>query len=204
MSTHSDLKKAIVAAVGLELRACGFVRKKGVFVSSIFGEVYGWVGLNCASHGSAVRWSVNPVVGVHNRTLETLVDDLAEKDRARQWFATVGRPVGYLMPKHSYVTFDFEVGSDPQLRAKEIARNISTYGVPWMNQLADLENLSQAVREHCVGEVISYLVPCIELLLGSVDKALQVAREYRRVWQGGGEHEAAYEKFIERVANWEG
>lgn len=204
MSEYAKLKEDIESLVLDRLGRYGFVRKRPVYVKPLEDEVFGWVGLNTADYPALSECSVNPVVGVHNKKLERLIGQLRERDHSKRWFATVAKPIGYLMPVGQFTTFSFAVGGDTEKGVQDVVSNIVSFGTPWMTQLVDLESLQKAVERESVREDASYRLPGIHLLQGNKNKALQVAGEYRKVWQGKGEHETAYEKFIERVANWEG
>jgi hypothetical protein len=168
-----ELLVEIVKIVEAELKPLGFRKVKGVFVCPVGADMFGWLGLNTASHRNDGRVGINPVVGVRSERIEQRIGRLLGEKQPRL-APTICTSLGYLMPEARYVEWLFEPAPFDYLsECKRMARAVEVYGMPFMNsnstltaQLQDLEHLRFSSKETAV-----YRCPVAYLLSGRTELA---------------------------------
>jgi len=155
------------------LRALGFRKRSGpIYTVALTPDVLGWLGLNTASrHQPAGTVEVNPVVGVHHRTVEEIVAELRGEAIHPYHPPTVCTPIGDVTPAHRYTAWEIgEVWSAP---AAAMLEAVERYGLPYLRSLTDLDAIRVAAEERR-GHHLEYRLPVIRQLLGHP----------RQAWEG--------------------
>src|SRR4051812_40130768 len=151
----------------------GFKKRAGnVFTIELAPGVLGWLGLNRATrHRARGEVEINPVIGVRFQEVERLVAECrGEKFHAYQP-PTISIPLGYLMPESKYKAWVFATEGAKYVAAEMVAA-IAGYGVPFMQSVTHLPELSRRLEaspgfEH----QLVYRRPVAALLAGDLMRA---------------------------------
>jgi len=172
MSEKTKLLNEAVGVIERELAVFGIRKSRSFYTCAIDRNVSGWVGLNFTKSRSDGRVGINPIVGVRNESVESLVERLSNQAGARP-AATLSISLGYLMPEKRYLEWLFEPEPtfDYVSEAKKVATAIEVYGLPFMKTNAtlgavieNLEHLRFSFKESAV-----YRLPVAYLLAGKPD-----------------------------------
>jgi hypothetical protein len=126
----------------------GFRKRAGaIFTIDLASDVLGWLGLNHASrHRPPGQVGVNPVVGVRHQAVERLIAELRREKFHGYVPPTVSTPIGYVMPVHSYTSWEF--GGEYGIAAMgELIAAVVDYGVPFMRSLVRLPAILDAINQ---------------------------------------------------------
>jgi hypothetical protein len=74
MSEKSKLINAVLGVIERELSAFGILKNRFVYTYPIDRAVSGWIGLNLIKNRSDGRVGINPIVGLRNEAVESLVE----------------------------------------------------------------------------------------------------------------------------------
>jgi hypothetical protein len=154
-----------------------------------------------ATHRGDGAVEINPVVGVRSQKVEQLVSELSGRNQRNRFLPTVSTNVGYVMPQQSYYRQLFRSGVDIKIGTGELADVVSTFGVPFMRQNANLEVLSESMERH-IGwpDIISYSLPVAYLLLGHAERAEEyVKRRLAKLEETPSPATDQYRQFANRV-----
>jgi hypothetical protein len=168
-----NFHKAIEESLS-ELKICR--RGEGIYSFLINKEVLGWIGFNRVVNRTDKVIEINPVIGVRHQTLEKLVAELIGVKFQRYIPPTLSIHLGYLMPEQKYHPWLIQI-IEPiisvQISAQEMASAIKEYGLPFMLENANLQNLCKTMtetefsfREHCY-----YRIPVAFFLLNDFENA---------------------------------
>lgn len=155
-----------------QLEHVGFRKRAGaIFTLELAAEVTGWLGLNHASrHRPTGQVEVNPVVGVRHQAVEQLIAELRE-DKSQEYTApTVSTPIGYVMPEHRYMSWEFG-GQHGTVAGSDLIAAIRNYGIPFMRSLTSLPALFDAVNKG-FSQCPEYHVPTLLEIMGRHDDAM--------------------------------
>jgi hypothetical protein len=205
MGELGDLIQTIESSIKEELKADGFKRrgKYGILTASIDGNTYGWLGLNRATYKAEKVVLINPVIGIHNKKMWEIYDELLDYDGAKNWIATFGRPLGYYMPENTYRTWEFFHGKSIKPGVKDIVSNVRKYGIPWMKKLCNLEYLADTLEKYNAIDYNIFQLPLVWFLAGDREKAFTCANKYLERRKGDDELLDRYNNFITKLADWE-
>jgi hypothetical protein len=177
MSEKSKLINAVLGVIERELSAFGILKNRFVYTYPIDRAVSGWIGLNLIKNRSDGRVGINPIVGLRNEAVESLVERLSNQTGSAP---TLSISLGYLMPEKRYLEwlFEPEPAFDYVSEAKKVATAIQVYGLPFMKANATLdaviENLEQL--RFSFNESAVYRLPAAYLLAGKPDLAEKYVR----------------------------
>ena len=121
-------------------------RSEQIFTLDLSEEFLGWLGLNRAVDRGDGALALNPVVGVRYQTLERTLAEITGEAFHAYIPPTVSVNVGYLMPENSYRSWRFEQGDANQQKALDMIAVVEKVGRPFMNSMADLESLTEALE----------------------------------------------------------
>lgn len=173
MSTIS-LKRAAFHLIGDGLARLGFEKRRvGLFSSTIFEDVIGWIGLNTATRHLNGALEVNPVVGVRQQRIERLVAELFGNVFDKLIPPTFAGNIGYLSPAHSYLSFTFSQSSLNEEVAERLCEAVKAYGLPFMNSAANLRDLVGKMQTMRFGitDQLAERIPVGLWLLGETEQA---------------------------------
>jgi hypothetical protein len=174
MSEKTKLINELVGVIERELAVFGIRKSRFFYTCAIVRDVSGWVGLNLTKNRSDGTVGINPIVGVRNESVESLVERLSNQAGARP-APTLSISLGYLMPEKRYLEWLFEPEPtfDYVSEAKKVATAIQKYGLPFMKANAtlgvvieNLEHLRFSFKESAV-----YRLPAAYVLEGKPDLA---------------------------------
>jgi hypothetical protein len=161
-------KRDAVEAVGPLLGDLGLEKRAGqVFTIELAPGVLGWLGLNRATqHRAPGEVEVNPVVGIRFQEVERVVAE-CRGDKFHAYLpATVGGPLGYLMPEKKYKTWVFDAANAVNVAA-DMAGAIAAYGLPFMRSVVALEQLRQQFEARsALDQQLAYRRPVAAMLAG--------------------------------------
>ncbi len=154
----------------------GFKKRAGlIFTLPIHSDVNGWLGLNRATkHYEAGEVELNPVVGVRFEAVERIVNECRNGAPSQYLTATVGGPIGLLMPEHRYRAWVLNP-DNAKSEAPEIVDAILTFGIPFMKSISSLRELRHALDEHrSSDQVLLFRRPVAAFLDGDRVKACEL------------------------------
>ncbi len=157
-----------------QLKALGFRKTKGVYIRQLRDDAVGWIGLNAAAHRSDGRVGINPVVGVRQQRVESMVEEFMAEKESSGLPPTISTTLGYLMPEGRYLEWLFEPAPfEYETECERMVRAIGVYGIPFMNSnsslvqiVQDLEGLRFVSKDATV-----YKLPVAYILSGKGDSA---------------------------------
>ncbi len=168
-----NLLAEVLKSAERQLKALGFRKTKSVYIRQLRDDAVGWIGLNAAAHRSDGRVGINPVVGVRQQRVESMVEEfMAEKEAGLP--PTISTTLGYLMPEGRYLEWLFESAPfDYETECERMVKAIEVYGIPFMNSnsslgeiVQDLEGLRFVSKDATV-----YKLPVAYILSGKGDSA---------------------------------
>lgn len=202
MSTHTKkLLAAVIADAEKELKRLGFSRIKGVYVRALEGDVFGWLGLNTATHRSDGRVGINPVVGVRHERIENMVEELIGENEPK-FSPTVSTALGYLMPEGRYLEWlieasPFNCGPECQ----RMVEAIEVYGIPFMKQRCGLGSIFRDLEElpFTSKDAAIYRVPVAHWLAG--EHSLAIAFVDNQIGELGDRNDPAARQYRTFASN---
>jgi hypothetical protein len=198
----SGLRDAALKAVVEELRTLKFrgAVRDGRFMFQVAPGVFGGVGLNTMTQGLPVVFEINPVIAVRHDRIESVVDELQPELNDKKRF-TIARPLGYLMPQNTFLTWEFRPDGDHVSVAADLGRKVVEYGLPFMRQFADWDEVSRVIRTTTIipeNQVMIYR-PIVYAIDGDMKIAREmVDQELRRVGDKSDFYSIAYREFATR------
>lgn len=186
--TQRQLPKLFAEALG----GIGFERKRQQWRRPAGDDFEWWLGVGGAARASADAYLIRPVVGVRALAVEAELASLGHELSN----ATVSRPLGYLLPENSYVSYPLTIENAPEL-THEIAQAIEMHAFGWLESTSSLDGIRVAIDEGH-GFNHEYRLPILLAIGGSYTDARQIV-ETRLDELGDAEHGAAknYRRFAE-------
>ncbi len=169
MNTPKDFVKFVFATLHEKLLLLGFVkRKQELFTIPETLDSMGWLGLNRAVRTREGMLEVNPVVGVRNQQLERLVAKLTAEPFNEFAPPSLSGNIGYMGPNQAYKAFVFSQNSSVELLARDLVDALTTDGLPFIKNHADLNTLLEALgsARFAMPEPAAYRIPTALHLLG--------------------------------------
>jgi hypothetical protein len=171
------------------LEQTGFRKRAGeVFTIVLADGVLGWLGLNHASrHRPPGQIAINPVVGVRHQAAERLIASLRREAFHEYQPPTVSTPIGYVMPAHRYIDWEFG-GQHGTAAGAELFAAVADYGIPFMRSLIQLPAILEAINQGLCHNP-EYRLPAVLEVMGRHNDAM--AAVARAVDELGERHDAA-------------
>lgn len=150
--------------------------------SRIFREVHGdyllWVGLPNFGQGGIVE--IRPNVGVHHVGVMKTFCDIRGENYKKGQFATYAISLESLEGVLARFTFD---GTDDQLEAQRLVQMVSISAVPWIEQIVDLDQLVQLMkqRQESLGGIPEQIAAAL-LMAGRADELLAYLEDRQLVY----------------------
>jgi hypothetical protein len=173
-----ELIERILKMTGTLLADVGMrKRERQIYTCELSQEIFGWLGLNTATHRSDGRLQINPVIGVRHLGIEKLVAEALGKKLHPYIPPTISTPLGYIMPEKKYATWLFGEGDVDDLAVAKMVEAIQKYGVPFMRSHANLDAIIEALESGCGFPTnTAYRLPVAYFLQGQTEKAVQYLR----------------------------
>lgn len=164
--------------------------------------VDGWVGLNLGTEARGGSVDVNPVVGVRDAELESVIARLLG-DAGDETLPSVGVQLGYLTPEQTYRPWTFVEGAENSATAEELAATLRTYGEPFMKDMLNRAALAGAIKEHSHAGARAERLPVLHALEGDAIAARDcIGDELGTLGDDASEAGAEYRAFAERLIDW--
>jgi len=174
MSKLVSFSKEVEQFLHSRLASLGFEKRtSGIMTIRISEEVLGWIGLNKATGGSKDDVEVNPVVGVRNQRIETLVADLLEKKFDKVIPPTLAGHIGYMKPSNKYAPYFFSRDASLEPPAQALIGDVRDYGIPFIQTHSDVVALIEGLRtcRFAIDYMAEYRIPAGLFLLGLTEEA---------------------------------
>lgn len=167
----------------------GFRKHAGeVFTVTLANGVLGWLGLNYESrHRLPGQVAIHPVVGIRHQVVEQLVARLRREVFHQYQPPTISTLIGYVMPAHHDIAWEFGAQSVTTAGADLIAA-IVDYGRPFMRSHANLPAILDAINQGFC-HYPEYRLPAVLKVMGRHDEAEAVIA--RTVYELGERDDAA-------------
>ncbi|MGN4160068.1 hypothetical protein ACRWOO_10350 [Streptomyces sp. NEAU-PBA10] len=194
-----SLKEETLAACQSALARLGFVKHKGALLQELGEESSGWIGLNLATYALPRLLKVNPVVGVRFAHLERILLTLSE-DMPKKPAPVVSMPLGYLMPGHSFRSWDFLEGEDVRVSAESLADAVREYGEPYISRYSDWAEFSRNADEGILMEhERAKILPIVHVINGSRGEARRIIEtELQRIIDSRDAYALSYRSFAQK------
>lgn len=136
------------------LSALGFKKRAGGILTIEIGEgVLGWVGLNVSSTAAKIGvLPVNPVIGVRHQAVEQTVAELRGMKAHPYAPPTYARPLSALADNISANSFILHDDEGDEQTVAGLVEAVETYGLPFMHQYADHQQLATALLDRAAHE----------------------------------------------------
>jgi hypothetical protein len=178
--TKRELLKQTLRTAGTEIERLGMKRRGAAYVLGLRRDVRGLVQFNVAMDRGEKTIGISPVVSIRHDRIEERLQSLCPSTNFR-FMGTLGRPIGYLMPEHTYREWYFEPEPfDSAAVVDEMALMIQQYGLPFMTENSSLEAITRALEEKRFSnnDSIAYRLPLAYLLSGRVNLAAEYVRKH--------------------------
>lgn len=176
-------RKDVEQEITKELGNVGIDRKADMLFShpALDEKVYGWIGLNTAVFPIERTISVNPVVGFIHKDIQKIAMNLTDKAYKKNHPPLLGENVGYLMPQHTYTTWDFKGNKKDINEAQEISKALIEYGIPWIVRVSDLgECLVEMVeKKKGMPGQREYKIPIVLHYLGRTEEGRKFIEDFK-------------------------
>lgn len=196
----------IGAACAVALEKIGFERRSGKLVTDVNDDVIGRCSLNRIVHRAKREIRINPIVAVTHLPLENALAELEGRPRRRRYFARAAilRSIGYLTPQKKYTTWRFSEESDLHATARDLAKTVAEYGLPFIKEHRALKDFYESMVTRRYGGIahdFAYRLPVAAMMLGMPDVARKHIEDYLKRL-GGEAHSVAedYRRFAERIS----
>lgn len=180
------------------LEQAGFHKRAGeIFTVALADGVLGWLGLNHASrHRPQGQVAINPVVGVRHQVVERLIATLRREPFHEYLPPTVSTPIGYVMPAHRYIDWEFG-GQHATAAGAELITAVVDYGVPFMRSLISLPAILDAINQGLCHNPEYRLPAVLEVMGHHNDASVTLARAVNEL---GERHDAAAQQLRDFAA----
>jgi len=204
MRNLKALRNEILTLAGESFQSLGFRKNKDVWLLPL-GEMQasGWLGLNAVNRRDG-RVGINPVVGVRNEQVETMMKELSGDPSITA--PTISISLGYLMPEAKYLEWLFEGAPfDYHSECHRMVRAIELYGIPFIRSKSHLEtiigDLEQGRYTH--NESAAYRLPIAYTLSGDTNAAAAYAKQKVEGLSSRNDEAARrYRDFVERLLSY--
>jgi len=152
MPRNIEMRRLIDRSLGLEMSRLGFAReRRNMYCLQRAGRMSGVVTFTTALFKD-LEWQYSPNVGVRheeiNRLLYEVSDDLSDDERSFNLLvAHIITNIGYLMPQKAFRSWSFPLEMPPDRMLEDIALNIKTYGIPFIDECADPEMFKRTLMD---------------------------------------------------------
>lgn len=196
----SEAREFVALVGGLidsSLERCGFrTRGSGAYVRALPGSdgVRGYAGVTQLDPGPFGVHDVLVFVGVEQPDFRELYARLvpgAVSDGAAQNLAE-------LLPGRQPQSWRFDPRHDNAATAAELATAVCTFGVPFMERLADPSEFASFVKEKEPSAQAAFRVPVVLLMTGDVEDATRIVRTTLESLPEHGHWAEFYREFAER------
>lgn len=172
---------ALLAAPGFQKCPAGHFRK--YLAEDVFGH-FGYALYTDNRTGEVRAW---PVAGVRFQAVERLVSELREKEFDEYGSFTIGKPIGFFMPRWDLAEWVVDSVNDLANVAGQVVEALETYGVPFMERYKSLKDAVEEMSpEHFGGGHDGAKLAVSYVLLGEETEALQVLEhQLARLDKGG-------------------
>ena len=151
-------------------------RKVGpaIFVRFQQPKVLSWVGLNQAKRQGSIE--INPMVGVRNQDVESLVADLNEEPFNPYIPPTAALNVGYLTDQKKYMAFFFDGTRADEGIVADLVTLVNEVASNFLTENASLAGLIETIKtsNRLIPEQVAYRLPVALSLAGLNDEASSV------------------------------
>lgn len=117
---------------------------------------------------------MNPVIGVRHLSVERL---MVACDNMKPPYAVIGKPLGYLMPGRTFVTWRFTETGDTVAVAESLATAVVDFGLPFIGKYADWDRLRADIGDYLLDVERAKVLPIMALVDGNPHKAEALVRE---------------------------
>ena len=158
----------------------GFERKKtyDVFIKEVNDNLIYTIGFG-VSHGSLGVFNLNPNVAVLYKDENDIEMKLRgiKSDTPGYVGGRIGMPVGYLMPEKTYIEWRFSKNEDVASEANKMADAIIKYGLPYLEELSDMNNLIYGLEIGKYSDLDGTMLPVFHYLNGDINRAFECIDE---------------------------
>ena len=174
-----ELRKKVMLLLEEKLLEFGFEKKMlNTFVRQLDDNRIQNIGFTFANCGQKYSFYLNPVIGVAYKNVNRLAAQLNNAlpfKYPEYVYATISTPLGYLMPENTFKEWKFSNPEDVEKEANSMADAIIEYGLPYLNEFSDEDNLVYGLEcdKFHIGEVKYDLLPIFYYLRGNNERALQ-------------------------------
>lgn len=174
MNKPVNFSKEVEQFLHSRLASLGFEKRKfGIMTIRISDDVLGWIGLNSATGGMKDAVEVNPVVGVRNQKIETLVAEIVGEKADKVIPATLAGHIGYMKPANKYAPYFFYRDTSLEPPAQALIVDVRDYGIPFIQAHSDVAVLVEGLRTYrfAIDYMAEYRIPAGLFLLGLMEEA---------------------------------
>lgn len=139
------------------------------------------IGFGITTHGEKQVFYLNPSVGVVYKDvldIEMQLRNLGSSKYPDYVGAMLCSPIGYLMPVNEYVEWRFAINEDIEERVNAMADAIIEYGIPYMEKLADRDDVVYGLEIGRYGGSREFILPILYYLRGNNVRALECIEEF--------------------------
>jgi hypothetical protein len=142
-----------------------------------------------------------PVAGLRLHAVERLICELTEKEFDEHGSFTIGKPIGFFMPRWDLAEWTVESVEDCGKIAEAVVAALQAYGLPFMESHASLHNAVKAMSpEQMGGGHDGARLAATYFLMGEYDKAEKViSHQLARFAKGGYPGAADFQKFARNL-----
>ena len=118
--------------------------------------------LSISSYKIPKHLFVTPQIGVRYENVEKIIKELVPL--MNNEFQTESESLGYLMPVHSWIEYDYSESTDPEAYFAEMLEAIKLYGEPYVAKLSDIDNLISHVEGLGIGSARQWIISKLPIL----------------------------------------
>jgi hypothetical protein len=198
----SEIATAFDTELTARLALLGFHKcPAGHFVKTLGPGVSGYFGYALYTDRRSGEVRAWPVAGVRFHEVERLVSDLMGREFDEHGGFTIGKPIGFFMPRWDLAEWVVNSAADAGRVADEVVAALEEYGLPFMENHALLSDAVEAMSpEQLGGGHDGARLAATYFLLGEGDKATKVIdHQLARFAKGGYPGAADFQKFARNL-----
>lgn len=174
--------KRIMSILNERLTGYGFKKKKyDYFIRLADENVIQNIGFSITTHGEKQTFYLSPSPGVVFKDvlkLEMQLRKLGSSKYPDYVGAMLCSPIGYLMPANEYIEWKFTIDEDVDEEANAMADAIIKYGIPYVEKLADRDDVVHNLEIGKYGGSREFTLPILHYLQGNNTRALECIDEF--------------------------
>lgn len=198
----SEIATSFDTELTARLAPAGFRKcPAGHFVKPMGPGVTGYFGYALYTDRRSREVRAWPVAGVRLYEVERLVSELMEKEFDEHGGFTIGKPIGFFMPRWDLAEWVVSSVADTGRVAAEVVAALKRYGLPFMESHSSLSDAVEAMSpEQLGGGHDGARLAATYFLLGDGDEAAKVIdHQIARFATGGYPGAADFQKFARNL-----